>query len=128
MKQLSYCDLVIEHFDRPRNHGQWPQAPDIIIGTAGSVSRGAQFTFSARVATGVIQAARFLAYGCPHLIASGSWLSERLRGCTLQDLERWNWRQVADVLRVPTEKHGRLLVLEDAVRALASDWARKSGK
>jgi hypothetical protein len=32
------------------------------------------------------------------------------------------------VLEVPTEKYGRLLVLEDAVRALAVDWADKSHK
>lgn len=125
---MSYSDLVIEHFERPRNAGQWPPAPDIIFGAAGSVSRGVQFTLSARVGHGVIEAARFLAYGCPHLIASGSWLSERLRGCTLEDLSSWSWREVAQVLQVPAEKYGRLLVLEDAVRALADDWARKPEK
>jgi NifU-like protein involved in Fe-S cluster formation len=97
----------------------------VIVGSAGSTARGARFTLSARIGGGVIQAARFMAYGCPHIIASSSWLSERLRGCALQDLQQWNWREVAAVLQVPTEKHGRLLLLEDAVRALGEDWLLK---
>jgi len=122
--QHPYSRLVIEHFERPRNQGHWPAADAVIVGSAGSVARGAQFTLSARVVDGVIQAARFQAYGCPHVIASGSWLSERLSGCSLRDVRQWSWREAAGVLQVPTEKHGRLLILEDAVRALADDWAR----
>ena len=122
-----YSDLVIDHFERPRNPGQWPPALDIITGTAGSVARGAQVTLSARIG-GVVREARFLAYGCPHLIAAASWLSERLRGCTQQDLSGWGWREAAEVLQVPAEKYGRLLVLEDAVQALLRDWSARDEK
>jgi len=122
----TYGRLALEHFERPRNCGSWPAADDVVSGTAGSIAQGARFKLTARVAGGSIQAARFQAYGCPHSLASASWLTQRLAGCSLQALREWSWREVADALQVPTEKRGRMLLLEDAVRALASDWDRKA--
>lgn len=121
-----YSDTLIEHFERPRNVGQFAPAPDVITATAGRRDQGVQFTLSARVVGSSIQAVRFQVYGCPHCIAAGSWLSQRLVGCSLEDLERWSWREAAAALGVPPEKRGRLLILEDAVRALAEAWARLS--
>ena len=121
-----YSSLVLDHFERPRNQGLWPAAPDVIVGSAGSIQRGAQYTLSARLAGSTLQSLRFQAYGCPHVIASASWLTERVAGSSLLQLREWHWREAAEVLQVPVEKHGRLLVLEDAVRALVTDWQRKT--
>lgn len=82
------------------------------------------FVLSARVAEERIEAVRFEAYGCPHCIAAGSWLSERLVGLTQPELQRWNWREADAALRFPAEKRGRLLILEDAVKALSAAWRR----
>ena len=119
-----YAELVIEHFDRPRHSGRFEPAADVIEGSAGRLEEGVQFTLSARIAGDVIGDVRFSAFGCPHCIAAASWLSERLVGLGRQELAQWQWREVAAALEVPTEKRGRLLVLEDAVRALARQWAR----
>lgn len=123
---LSYSRLVIEHFTHPRNVGAWAAAVDLVQGSAASVAQGVNFALSARVASGRIQDARFQAYGCPHCIACASWLTQQLPGRSQPELLQWRWREAAHVLEVPTEKYGRLLVLEDALRALAADWARKS--
>jgi NifU-like protein involved in Fe-S cluster formation len=120
-----YHPRVIEHFERPRNSGQWPTAPDVIQGHAGSVAQGVEFELSARIVGNTLQEVRFQAYGCPHCIASASWLTERLIGFTHAELLQWQWRELARVLEVPAEKYGRLLVLEDAVRGLAADWGRR---
>jgi NifU-like protein involved in Fe-S cluster formation len=125
-----YSSLVIEHFEHPRNVGHWSAEAvtsqgEVVQGSAGDVAQGVRFALSARVAEGVIQAARFEAYGCPHCIASASWLTEQLPGLTLAMLAQWRWREAARILGVPVEKFGRLLILEDAVRRLAEDWARK---
>ena len=64
----------------------------------------------------------------PDMIVSsyaGSLLSVRLQGATQEQLRRWSWRETADALDFPPEKRGRLLVLEDAVHALADDWQRR---
>jgi NifU-like protein involved in Fe-S cluster formation len=124
MIATSYSTLVIEHFERPRNSGRFERAANTIQGSAGRRSQGTVFTLSAHLAAQRIEAVRFEAYGCPHCIAAGSWLSERLVGATRADLQAWRWREAAEALQMPPEKWGRLLILEDAVRALAEDWGR----
>lgn len=126
MSDPEYNDLVVDHFERPRNAGRFEPAADVIEGAAGSLAQGVMFILSARIVADRIGALGFEAYGCPHCLAAGSWLSERLVGATRQQLHAWRWQEAADALAVPPEKRGRLLILEDAVRALAERWARRS--
>lgn len=121
----SYSPSVVEHFDRPRNMGRLPQGEDVFLGGAGRRDQGVEFVVSARIAHERIASARFEVYGCPHCIAAASWLSERLAGCTLAELESWSWREAVAALQIPAEKRGRLLILEDALRALAEAWRRR---
>jgi nitrogen fixation NifU-like protein len=124
--QSEYSDVVVDHFEQPRNVGRFAPASDVIEGSAGHRDQGVRFTLSARVAESVIRSVRFEVYGCPHCIAAGSWLSQRLVGCTRDDLQRWSWREVDEVIDMPPAKRGRLLILEDAVRALAEAWDKVS--
>jgi nitrogen fixation NifU-like protein len=119
-----YQPLVVEHFEHPRNGGHFEAGEGVIEGVAGSVAQGTMFVLSARVVGERVEAVRFEAYGCPHCIAAGSWLSERLVGLSQPELQRWNWREADDALRFPAEKRGRLLILEDAVKALSASWGR----
>jgi len=117
-----YPPTVVDHFEQPRNSGRFEAGADIIRGVAGSVAQGTLFALSARIAGERIEAVRFEAYGCPHCIAAGSWLSERLVGLSRRDLQGWSWREAGQQLQFPAEKRGRLLILEDAVRALSEAW------
>ena len=119
-----YSPVVIDHFQHPRNSGHWQVGEGVIKGVAGSVAQGTMFALSARVAGDRIEAVRFEAYGCPHCIAAGSWLSERLIGLTQAELGQWRWREADAALTFPAEKRGRLLILEDAVHALSEAWGR----
>jgi len=119
-----YSPIVVDHFERPRNGGLFEAGEGVIRGTAGSVAQGTMFVLSARIAGERIEAVRFEAYGCPHCIAAGSWLSERLVGLTRDELRTWRWRDADQALQFPLEKRGRLLILEDAVHALGEAWAR----
>jgi NifU-like protein involved in Fe-S cluster formation len=126
VSEAPYSSLVVEHFAQPRNVGRFASAADVIAASAGDPEQGVRFDLSARVRDDRIVALRFEVYGCPHCIAAGSLLSERLRGATQDELRRWSWREAADELEFPPEKRGRLLVLEDAVRALATEWQRQT--
>jgi NifU-like protein involved in Fe-S cluster formation len=119
-----YSAVVVDHFEQPRNGGRFAAGEGVIQGVAGSMAQGTMFVLSARVAGDRIEAVRFETYGCPHCIAAGSWLSERLVGLTQAELHAWRWRHADQALRFPPEKRGRLLILEDAVRALGEAWAR----
>ena len=125
MSETPYNATVVEHFARPRNVGRFASAADIIAASAGDPDQGVRFDLSARVKDDRIVTLRFEVYGCPHCIAAGSLLSERLQGATQEQLRRWSWREAADELEFPPEKRGRLLVLEDAVHALAAEWQRR---
>jgi NifU-like protein involved in Fe-S cluster formation len=118
-----YSAAVVDHFQHPRNSGRWERGEGVIKGVAGSIAQGTMFVLSARVAGDRLEAVRFEAYGCPHCIAAGSWLSERLVGLTQTELRQWNWRAADDALKFPPEKRGRLLILEDSVKALSEAWA-----
>jgi NifU-like protein involved in Fe-S cluster formation len=120
-----YSPLVTEHFERPRHVGNFDPANDVILGRAGRRDQGAEFSISAKIADNKIAEARFEAYGCPHCVAAGSWLAESLVGADRERVQRWTWRDLADALEIPVAKRGRLLILEDAVRALAEEWGKK---
>jgi NifU-like protein involved in Fe-S cluster formation len=119
-----YSAAVVDHFRSPRNAGHLQAGESVIKGVAGSVTQGTMFGLSARVAGDRIEAVRFEAYGCPHCIAAGSWLSERLVGLTEAELRQWSWRGADEALKFPAEKRGRLLILEDAVKSLSEAWRR----
>ncbi|MFO7306672.1 MAG: iron-sulfur cluster assembly scaffold protein [Gammaproteobacteria bacterium] len=123
---MKYSSLVQSHFFAPRNVGRLQPAPDVLEVRRGSKAQGIEVVLSARIEGDRIATLQQLVYGCPHSIAATSWLTERLLGASASELATWSWREAADVLEVPAEKWGRLLVLEDAVRALAKAWHDRS--
>ena len=102
--------------------GALSAGPGTFHGAAGDAEQGAQVQFDFQVEGDRVRAARFRAYGCPHLLAGASWLTERLLGARRTDLEDWDWREAATALDVPPAKFGRLLTLQDAVRDAARNW------
>jgi cysteine desulfurase len=95
----------------------------VIRGEAGGVAEEAWVRFHLRVGGGIVKAALFQAYGCPHTVAVTAWLTEQLPGRPRTDLVPGTpagWLQAMDV---PVEKLGRLLVVEDALRATLQHWA-----
>jgi NifU-like protein involved in Fe-S cluster formation len=102
--------------------GEFASSPEIVTGLAGNREQGAEVVLQCRVVGSRVAEARFRAFGCPHLLAAASWLTERLPGAGRDALERWDWREAADALEVPPAKFGRLLTLQDAVRSVARNW------
>jgi len=61
-----------------------------------------------------LQAARFLAFGCPHTIAVAAWLAEQAPGQPLRLALPESVHALSARFAVPTPKLGRLLIVEDA--------------
>ena len=118
----AYSAAVLDHFEHPRHAGRVPPGPDVIGAAAGSLADGARFALGAKLVHDRLDGLRFQAYGCPHCLAAASWLCERLQAARLEQLDAWRWREAAIALDIPAAKYGHLLVLEDAVRALAAAW------
>ena len=65
----------------------------------------------------IVKSARFSAYGCPHTLAVTAWLCEVLEGARLDAGAPGTPADWAEKFAVPAEKLGRLLIVEDALRA-----------
>jgi NifU-like protein involved in Fe-S cluster formation len=102
--------------------GSLPAGGDVVTACAGDREQGAAVCLQFRVAGDRVVDARFRAFGCPHFLAAASWLTDRLRGADPGQFEAWDWREAAAALEVPAAKYGRLLTLQDAVRAAARNW------
>jgi len=115
---------VREYFDALRAAGRLaPGAGRIVTGEAGSREEGTQVRFQWRVAGDRILEARYLAYGCPYTLAACEWLARQLPGRTRAAPWPGAPEDWARVLDIPLERLGRLLVVEDALRAAAAAWA-----
>ena len=120
-----YSVRVLELFRTLPGAGSLQASPGgIATGESMALDRGAWVRFEARVAAGRIVECRFQAWGCPHLLAAAALAAGRLaRDAAGQD-SRCDAASLARELDAPAEKMGRLLVVEDAGRALLSEAAR----
>lgn len=117
----SYSTQVRALFAAPRRAGDLADGPgERIAGEAAEIGRGAWVRFEARLRDGRIAESRFRAWGCPHVLAACEFVARRLEGRVPPDLDGLDAASVAMALEVPPEKLGRLLVIEDALRALAA--------
>jgi nitrogen fixation NifU-like protein len=85
--------------------------------------RGAWVRFEVRVQDGVVREARFRAWGCPHVLAACELAAARLEGRPPGALDGLSAASLAQALQAPPDKRGRLLVVEDALAALAAAMA-----
>lgn len=122
MVSLDYNAEVRSRFVRPPHAGAIEPGSDVLRAAAGSVEQGTKFMLFARIRGGRISELKHRVYGCPHSIAAASIACEQLLGADRERLGTWSWHEAEQPLQVPPEKRGRLLVLEDAVRALAKAW------
>ena len=113
-----YNDEVRRRFSTPRFAG--------IAGgnTARRSGQDVDIEVSAAVADDRLAMVRFRAYGCPHTIAACDLACERLEGASADALVRLDVDELMRTLSVPTEKTGRILVLEDALRDLNSQLVK----
>lgn len=99
----------------------WP-AQSTVIGEAGASGQDTWIRFHLLVDGDVVKEARFQAYGCPHTLAVAAWMASELPGRCREALQPGVPTDWAKTHSVPVEKLGRLLVVEDAVRACLRHW------
>ncbi len=87
-------------------------------GRAGSLAAEACVEVWLRLAAdGSLQALRYRVWGCPHTIAALAWLARHWPGGHIDSPPAGGPQGWQSALAIPTEKLGRLLVIEDALRA-----------
>jgi len=118
---MEYSPEVKRRLKSPERAGLMPDlASPFVMGDAEDRSLNVWVRFQVQLHDGTIGSVRFEAYGCPHFVAAADWHAERLEGRPSGVLAEPDTRGVRDALGVPTEKFGKLLVIENALVACAT--------
>jgi NifU-like protein involved in Fe-S cluster formation len=115
---VPYSAAFKDHLLNPRNAGELEDA-DAAAELTNPVC-GDRLRLSLRVRGGRVEAARFLAYGCPPTLACGSALAEMLEGMPVADAARIERQDLARALGgLPARKgHAAALAIETLRMAL----------
>jgi nitrogen fixation NifU-like protein len=99
---MEYSELVIEHFQNPRNVGVIEEADG--MGKMGSPVCGDLMEIYIKVDNNHIADIKFRTFGCGAAIASGSMASEMMKGRSLTEAEALTDEDVARALGGLPEK------------------------
>jgi len=122
---LSYSSQFKDHIANPRNPGELADANAVAEET--NPVCGDRLRLSLRVRKGRIEAARFLAYGCPATLACGSALAESIEGMSVEEARVLARDQIVKAVGgLPTRKHhAAALAIETLQSALAANDSNK---
>ena len=115
---MSYSVKFKEHLAHPRNAGELPEANAIADET--NPICGDRLRLSLIIKDDRIEAARFLAYGCPPTLVCGSVLTELISGMTTVEAKLVTRSNLLDAIGgLPSRKqHAAALAIETLNAAL----------
>ena len=121
----AYSDLVVEHFQNPRNSGELPDADG--EATKSNPVCGDRMRVMIRVVDDRIADMRWQTRGCPPAIATSSVASEMVRGWTLAQVEALTREEVAAAVGgLPADKVHCSVLAADALRAAIADYRART--
>ncbi|KAG0146873.1 hypothetical protein CROQUDRAFT_62412 [Cronartium quercuum f. sp. fusiforme G11] len=130
IQRRSYHQKVIDHYENPRNAGSFPKTDlDVGTGLVGAPACGDVMKLQIKVDDqGVISDVRFKTFGCGSAIASSSYMTERVKGMTLQQAGAIRNTEIAKELSLPPVKLHCSMLAEDAIKAAIRDYQLKIEK
>ncbi|KAJ6785521.1 hypothetical protein PWT90_03812 [Aphanocladium album] len=127
----SYHEKVLDHYSRPRNVGSMNKKDlDVGTGLVGAPACGDVMKLQIRVdpETNTISDVKFKTFGCGSAIASSSYLTELVRGMSLDDAGKVKNTEIAKELCLPPVKLHCSMLAEDAIKSAISDYYSKNPK
>ncbi len=103
----SYHEKVLDHYNKPRNVGSMLKTDaDVGTGLVGAPACGDVMKLQIRVDpnNNTISEVKFKTFGCGSAIASSSYLTELVRGMTLEEAGRVKNTEIANELCLPPVK------------------------
>ena len=123
---LEYSDKLIDHFQNPRNVGVIEDADG--VGKLSSDVCGDIMHLYIKVTDEKIADVKFTTFGCAAAVASGSMLTEMIKGLSLEEAIKISKQDIADNLDgVPEPKMHCSLLAADCLRLAIEDYHRKGG-
>ena len=137
---MAYSEKVIDHYENPRNVGTFDkEAADVGTGRGGAPAGGPGIVGAPPCGDilrlqikvndeGIIEDARFKAYGCGSAIASSSLITEWVKGKSLEEAGAIKNSDIAEELELPPVKVHCSILAEDAIKAAIADYKEKHNK
>jgi len=127
---MAYSDKVLDHYENPRNVGSFAKdEPGVGTGIVGAPECGDVMKLQLKISEeGVIEDAKFKTFGCGSAIASSSYVTELIKGKSVDEAYAIKNTQIVEELNLPPVKIHCSVLAEDAIKAAIGDWkGRKSG-
>lgn len=121
---VEYSETLLDHFQNPRNVGIIEDADG--IGKLSSDVCGDIMHLYIRVKNGKITDAKFTTFGCAAAVASGSMLTEMIKGLSIEKAVKITKQDIADSLDgVPEPKMHCSLLAADCLRLAVEDYKKR---
>ncbi|HEY2387134.1 MAG TPA: Fe-S cluster assembly scaffold IscU [Candidatus Binatia bacterium] len=126
---MSYSDKVLDHYENPRNVGSFAKdEANVGTGIVGAPECGDVMKLQLKISdAGVIEDAKFKTFGCGSAIASSSYVTELVKGKTVDEAFAIRNSQIVEELNLPPVKIHCSVLAEDAIKAAVSDWKTRKG-
>jgi len=127
---MAYSDKVLDHYSTPRNVGSLPKDdPNVGTGVVGAPECGDVMKLQLKISDdGVVQDAKFKTFGCGSAIASSSYVTELVKGKTVDEVLEIKNTHIVQELSLPPVKIHCSVLAEDGIKAAISDWKKKRGQ
>jgi len=129
VSQRQYHEKVLDHYSKPRNVGSMSKTDtDVGTGLVGAPACGDVMKLQIRVdpSNNTISDVKFKTFGCGSAIASSSYLTELVRGMTLEEAGRVRNTDIAQELCLPPVKLHCSMLAEDAIKSAISNYYTKN--
>lgn len=131
VSRRSYHDNVLDHYQNPRNVGTFDKAKEHIgTGLVGAPACGDVMRLQIDVdeTSGVIKDVKFKTFGCGSAIASSSYVTELIKGKSLDEALKIQNTAIAKELNLPPVKLHCSMLAEDAIKSAVKDYKGRYGK
>lgn len=125
---MAYTSKVLDHYENPRNVGSFPRdEANVGTGIVGAPECGDVMKLQLKInpETEVIEDARFKTFGCGSAIASSSYVTELVKGKTVEEAFSIKNTQIVQELSLPPVKIHCSVLAEDAIKAAVTNWKRR---
>jgi len=124
---MAYSDKVIDHYSNPRNVGSFAKDEENVgTGIVGAPECGDVMKLQLKISDeGIVEDARFKTFGCGSAIASSSYVTELVKGKTIDEVMEIKNTHIVQELSLPPVKIHCSVLAEDGIKAAISDWKKK---